>query len=66
MLPYGRLLLDSTVMVPVAVGNGSGSFSQFVPNEAWLRGNELHWQAARIDSAMQIRLTNSIVTHFEK
>ena len=66
VLPYGRLLLDSTVMVPVAVGNGSGSFSQFVPNEAWLRGNELHWQAARIDSAMQIRLTNSIVTHFEK
>lgn len=66
VLPYGRLLLETSTMVSVAVGTGSGSFAQPVPNQVWLRGQELHWQAARIDPALSITFTNSIVTHFEK
>lgn len=66
VLPFGRLLLDAGTMVSVAVGVGPGSFAQPVPNDPSLRGAELYWQAARIDPALQIRLTNSIVTHFER
>ncbi|MCR9248411.1 MAG: S8 family serine peptidase [bacterium] len=66
VLPYGRLLLGSTY-VSVAAGTGNGQFQQFVPNETWLRGAELHWQAAKIDTTtLAISLTSSIVTHFER
>lgn len=66
VLPYGRLLLGSP-FVSVAAGSGSGQFQQPVPNEMWLHGAELHWQAAKIDvTTLGISLTNSIVTHFER
>jgi serine protease len=65
--PFGRLLLPAATLIPVDVHVGGGSHSTPVPNNAALRGSEVHWQVLRFDvTSNAITLTNSVVSHFEK
>ena len=65
--PFGRLLLDPAAAVPIGVHVQSGSQLWPVPLDPTLRGAEVHWQVALLDvTSGDIRLTNSVVSHFER